>query len=56
MSFIFIMVLRTRKRLTSKDVVAVKGLNLYQSMFSQVEKMDERRLSKEIYGADLDGK
>jgi hypothetical protein len=27
MSFIFIVVLRTRKRLTPKDVAAVKGLN-----------------------------
>jgi hypothetical protein len=29
MSFIFIVVLRTRKRLTPKDVAAVKGLSMF---------------------------
>jgi hypothetical protein len=29
MSFIFVMVLRIRKRLTPKDIVAVKGLNMF---------------------------
>jgi hypothetical protein len=30
MSFIFIVVLGTRKRLTPKDVAAVKGLSFYE--------------------------
>jgi hypothetical protein len=50
MSFIFIVVLRTWKRLTPKNVAAVKGLKLRANVLGHVINVDAALQKQEICG------